>query len=205
MTIKKFISIFVLSAISASAQITVFDLSEQNGSSLDRGTAIFLDGDSIADFEIAQPTVVGGLNFLNSTQFFGDSDTAGDFFENSGEGFQADTAFPREVDFFTNWYGFAGTNVLLNGYVAGTTNWTAIKDSQDHYGWISFELRPSGDSDLFAPSFGAFVYDPDSTSPATAITLGQAIAATAPVPEPSSAVLALLASVCFVGRRRRAV
>ena len=88
----------LLFAGAAYGQISVIDLSSQNGSPLARGAQIQLGGDEIADFEIAQPTVVGGLNFLGSTQFFGDSATGGDFFANSGEGWENPRQSERPAD-----------------------------------------------------------------------------------------------------------
>ncbi|MGJ8696688.1 MAG: PEP-CTERM sorting domain-containing protein [Verrucomicrobiaceae bacterium] len=188
------------------AQITVDDLTAFDTTP---GLSLDIGGDGNTDFKIddLDPDFAGlSTTGASGATFFGDTSTGGFNFENSGEGFQSgdNVAFPTDDDYLTAWYSPLGDTIAVNGYVFGTDNWVAFKDTEDHYGWLGFGLRAGGDPDLHEPIMKAFVYDPTSTSTSTAITLGQAVDAweAASVPEPSSLLLMALGSVTILRRKR---
>lgn len=173
------------------------------------GTSPDIGNDAVADFLINDLDGFAGLSTTGSSGavFYGDMETGGLNFENSGEGFQdADTvSFPVDEDFLASWYSPLGDTVPVNGFVFGVRNWVAFQDTQGRFGWLGFGLYPGGHPDLKEPMLDAFVYDPASTSPANAITLGQAVNAynAQSVPEPGSVLLVACAAMGTLVRRRR--
>ena len=197
----------MLSGISIShGQIVVDSLiafDNTPGSSSDIGT------DGVDDFFVGNFFGFAGLGTdnINTSSFFGDTVTGGLNFDTSGEGFQEgdNPAFPSDPDVLASWFSPLGNTIAVNGYVFGTDNWVAFKDSEDHYGWLGFGLNESGSANLNTPILNAFVYDPSSTSTSNAISLPDAINAfnAANTPEPSSALLLVLSSAAMISRRRR--
>ena len=146
-------------------------------------------GDLIYDISFSYNANNGYLNRgAYGTSCFSDGAGAGGGF-NYARGYQSGpAAFPVDPDDFAVWNRNSNSG---GGFVVGE-NWVALKDSAGNFGWMSFTLNSLGTNRTNPiSSFGSFVYDDTSTSPATAITLQTAIAA---VPEPSSLALLALGS-----------
>ena len=186
----------------ANAAVIVVDLS---GLSTEVGekTLPGATGDSGVDFHISNTSINGML--------YGGSDNGlGDFFGDVNgltnkayvaRGYQggASAAFPADSDRFVWWAYRSNTG---GGFVVGE-NWVAFQDTSGNLGWMSFTLGSLGmNTTQPITSFGSFVYDPTSTSPANAISLQTAVAAAA-VPEPTSLGLLALGAMGLATRRQR--
>jgi len=155
----------------------------------------FPNSDAIEDFQDSAGLL--GYFITGRTSFY--SDVPGlmglDRYASPYQSGPAD--FPSDPDGLTGWAFFGAVG---GGFEIGT-NWVAFRDSEDRFGWLSFDLRalvPITDRPI--TSYNYFVFDPDSTSPADAISLDQAIAA---VPEPSGLALLALGATGLSARRAR--
>jgi PEP-CTERM motif len=158
--------------------------------------------DNYPDFDFRANGVAGYINAIrNRSVFYSDSvGIRGN--PTYGRGYQTTItiAFPNDPDQWILWHILGDTNSA--GFKAGE-NWVAFKDTSNKFGWLSFTLKSLGvNNTLPITSFGKFVYDDTSTSPANAITLQQAVAA-ASVPEPSGLMLLALGATGLVARRQR--
>jgi len=188
---------FGCAASTAEAELQFVDLSGLGGG-LARGANILLPGDGLPDLTVGS---IGQLGYLSSrvgSYFFGGGTFGG------SRGYEGDV-FPLAGGPFALWYGDSDPSVVIDGFTAGASNVVPFKDTEDRFGWLSFDLGATTSATFFSPSkYNWFVYDDAATDAASAPTRSASEAfAAASIPEPSSVALLALGAAGVLARRRR--